>query len=486
MPNLADLTQTFSSNFNNFVGSPNGSQGWQTTLPHGARTLATNGELEYYSDPSVGYDPFSVQNDILDITAEPAANPDGLPYDSGVITTEHSFSQLYGYFDIRAELPAGAGMWPAFWLLPANLASTREIDVMEMFGSDPLQYKVTDHSPANGVVGATINTPDLSQEFHDYGVYWTPASISFYFDGSMVANMRTPPDMNVPMFMLANFAVANTVNAATQFPAHMSIQSITAYAYNPNDPGPPPQLFANVPTQISGSIGQSIPLSGVSITDGDAAGTGSVTVDVNDKSLGLLSTTPVAGVASTGENSWNLQLSGSLSAVNAALATLSYENIPTTTTTTPTHDTVTVAASDAAGNMDAERIAVALGAGPPLKFIDVNAQTTRYYAGSYDVFVLDDGQLANPLTNGGLADHIINFHSAGQDPVGWNFLALHGFGPAATLVFDHYANVNGAPDQSMQYYHVASASGNSPMFLVQMANSATALLVSHDYGFYPT
>jgi beta-glucanase (GH16 family) len=485
MPDLADLTPTFSSNFTNFVSSPNGSVGWQTTLPHNLRTLATNHELEYYSDPSVGYDPFSVQNGILDITAQPEANPDGLPYASGIITTEGSFSQLYGYFDMRAELPAGAGMWPAFWMLPANLASTREIDVMEMFGNNTLQYGVTDHSPGSGLATTNVSTPDLSQGFHDYGMYWTPTSISFYFDGKLVANMPTPADMNVPMFMLANLAIASNVNAATHFPAHMLIQSITAYAYNPNNPGPTPQLDVSHPTQISGATGQSIALSGVSIIDTDLSGAGSITADINDKSLGLLTTSPIAGVNTTGENSWNLQLSGSLPAVDAALATLTYENIPTTTTA-PTQDTVTVSAADSDGNMDAERIAVSLAPGPKLSFISVGPAAIRYEASGNDVFVLTNGQIANPTTNGGQADHLIGFHSASQNPAGWDFLALHGFDPTATLVFDHDADVNGVPNGSMQYYHVASAAGNSPIFLVQMANGSTAHLVPHDYGFYPT
>jgi beta-glucanase (GH16 family) len=485
MPDLTDLTPTFTSNFTNFTSSPNGSVGWQTTLPHGARTLATNNELEYYSDPSVGYDPFTVQNGVLTITAQPESNPDSLPYDSGVITTEGSFSQLYGYFDMRAELPAGAGMWPGFWMLPTNLASTREIDVMEMFGNNPLQYRVTDHSPGSGVASTYVSTPDLSQSFHDYGVYWTPTSISFYFDGTMVANMPTPSDMNVPMFMLANLAVADNVNATTQFPAHMQIQSITAYAYNPSDPGPAPQLYVIYPTQVRGDSGQAIPLSGVSIADTDISGSGSITVDINDKSLGLLYTNSTPGVSATGENSWNLQLTGSLPAVNAALATLTYENIPTSATA-PTQDTVTVSAADTAGNIDSERIVVSLAPGPKLSFINVSPTTTRYESTGNDVFVFDNGQIANAATNGGQADHVIEFQSAAQNPSGWDFLALHGFDPTATLMFDHYADVNGVPSGSMQYYYVASADGNSPIFLVQMANGSTAHLTPHDYGFYPT
>ena len=479
------LTQTFDSDFSTFVSSPDGSEGWRTTLPHGARTLATNGELEYYSDPSVGYDPFSVQNGVLDITAQPGANPDGLPYESGIVTTEGDFSQLYGYFDMRAELPAGVGMWPAFWMLPQNLSGTNEIDVMEMFGADPTQYRLTDHSPADGSASAFVNTPDLSQGFHDYGVYWTPTSLSFYFDGAQVANMPTPADMNSPMFMLANLAIANDVDAATTFPAHMLIQSITAYAYDPGRPGPTPQLYVQAQGQANGAIGQSIPLGGVWIADTDTAGSGSVAVTISDKSLGLLSTQPISGVSSTGENSWYLQLAGSLPAINAALATLSYENVPTSASA-PTQDTVTVSATDQDGNMDAVRTAVALSPGPDLQFIPVDGETIRYQAAADDVFTLTNGQMADPTTNGGQANHIINFATAAESPDGWDFLALHGFDSTATLQFSHLANVGGNPDPSMQYYYVASATGNSPIFLVQMANGSATRLGSHYYGFYPT
>src|SRR5579871_6822795 len=97
-----------------------------TTYPYdgeSARTLPGNKEAEYYSDPSVGENPFSLSGGVLHIAAKPAAagsNPYGLPYDSGLITTYKSFSQLYGYFEVRAELPAGTGLWPAFWLLPSS------------------------------------------------------------------------------------------------------------------------------------------------------------------------------------------------------------------------------------------------------------------------------------------------------------------------------------------------------------------------------
>ena len=73
MPAPTRLVQTFASDFTDFRSSADGSIGWQTTLPHHLRSLATNGELQYYTDASVGADPFSVQNGILSITARPAA-----------------------------------------------------------------------------------------------------------------------------------------------------------------------------------------------------------------------------------------------------------------------------------------------------------------------------------------------------------------------------------------------------------------------------
>jgi beta-glucanase (GH16 family) len=72
-----------------------------------------NGELEYYVDELVGYNPFSVSNSVLSIQSNRGHN---LPinnkgvqllYTYGLITTEPSFNQTYGYFEIRTKLPWG-------------------------------------------------------------------------------------------------------------------------------------------------------------------------------------------------------------------------------------------------------------------------------------------------------------------------------------------------------------------------------------------
>lgn len=41
---------------------------------------------------------------------------EGYDYTSGMLNTYSSFSQTYGYFEMRADMPTDRGAWPAFWL----------------------------------------------------------------------------------------------------------------------------------------------------------------------------------------------------------------------------------------------------------------------------------------------------------------------------------------------------------------------------------
>src|SRR5262249_26015016 len=123
------------------------------------RTLPSNGELQIYADPGftgstdapLGLQPFEVHNGALDIVAQPvsdslSARMWNYKYASGLITTRRSFSQTYGYFEARVKLPAGKGLWPAFWLLPADGSWPPEIDGFEQLGREPQSVYVGFHS----------------------------------------------------------------------------------------------------------------------------------------------------------------------------------------------------------------------------------------------------------------------------------------------------------------------------------------------------
>ena len=246
----AELTNasnlTFTDEFNTFVSSPDGSSGWMTAYPwdgEDARTSTQNNEAEYYSDSSVGTNPFSDVNGVLNMTATvatPGSNPYNLPYTSGIITSYKSLNQTYGYFEIRAELPAGQGLWPAFWLDPTALPTTSELDVFEVLGNAPTALFATTHTyPVGGVYSEDsqeLTVANTSTSFNTYGVDWEPKTVTFYMNGQVIATAPTPSTMNAPMYMLANLAVGGAGSwpgapaSASEFPATYKIDYVRAYA----------------------------------------------------------------------------------------------------------------------------------------------------------------------------------------------------------------------------------------------------------------
>src|SRR4051812_18892803 len=91
---------------------------WYDPLDGNGSTLANNGEQEWYinaNDPATSpVKPWTISNKTLVVTAAPAnaaIRPliNDYQYTSGEINTFHSFSQKYGYFEMRAKLPAGQG-----------------------------------------------------------------------------------------------------------------------------------------------------------------------------------------------------------------------------------------------------------------------------------------------------------------------------------------------------------------------------------------
>ncbi len=235
---LTNMTLRFDDEFNSFTWSPDGSKGWMTQGGNVWRTLSGNNEQEYYSDSTVGVNPFSLSGGVLDINATPGSNPLGLPYNSGIITTEKSFNFEYGLVEVNAKLPAGQGLWPAIWLLPSDLGWPPEIDIMEMLGDNPTMIYASTHSGSSNISSTQpVYVGDTSTAFHTYGVDWEPTTITWYFDGTAIATAATPSDMNQPMYLLINLAVGGgwpgNPDSTTVFPATMSIDWVRIYA-SPN------------------------------------------------------------------------------------------------------------------------------------------------------------------------------------------------------------------------------------------------------------
>lgn len=103
----------------------------------------------------------------------------------------------YGFYEIRAKLPCGRGIWPAIWLLPADgkWPDAGEIDIMEMVGWDPNVIHATVHSGAFNHAkgtqrGAQRKVPTSCSAFHRYQLDWRPKSITIGIDDRSVFRVR--------------------------------------------------------------------------------------------------------------------------------------------------------------------------------------------------------------------------------------------------------------------------------------------------------
>jgi hypothetical protein len=250
VPTFADEFDALSLDLENEAVQPKGT--WRTNFGYGgvhSRTLVNNGELEVYADrlfhgtakSSLNLDPFRIANGNLEIVAEPLKEDLqqfawGRSYSSGLLTSKGSFSQQYGVFEIRAKMPRGKGLWPAFWLLPANSGWPPELDVLEILGDNPHKLYVSWHSNAGGThswESTPIDVPDTSTEFHTYSIEWTKDTINWFFDDVEVASKPTPEDIHQPMYMLLNLAVGGgwpgAPDETTKFPAKYSIDWVRVY-----------------------------------------------------------------------------------------------------------------------------------------------------------------------------------------------------------------------------------------------------------------
>jgi beta-glucanase (GH16 family) len=247
LTNPANLT--FDDEFNSFTSSPSGNTGnWSTARPYAGeagRAQPGGGEANFDGDSTVGVNPFTDTNGVLSITANPetptAANYEQ-PYSSGVITSAVSLNQQYGYFEVDAKLPAGQGLWSAFFLLDRNpyLPTYAEIDIYELLGNMQTTYNSFIHAYQNNAwTSDTTYLWGLANEttgFHSYGIDWEPNVSTLYIDGVAVATEATPEAANYPMYMILTLAVGNAgswpgVPASNSiFPASYQINYVRVYA----------------------------------------------------------------------------------------------------------------------------------------------------------------------------------------------------------------------------------------------------------------
>lgn len=160
-----------------------------------------NHELQYYAGPGRTNARIEKGALVIEARAEALRNePDwgGQRYSSAKLVAKQTLG--YGFYEVRAQLPCGRGMWPAIWLLPmdgSRWPDGGEIDIMEMVGFNPDVIHATVHSAAfnhrlKTQRGAEVRVAGACTGYHRYQLDWTPETITIGVDGR--AYMRVKND----------------------------------------------------------------------------------------------------------------------------------------------------------------------------------------------------------------------------------------------------------------------------------------------------
>ena len=216
-----------------------------------------NAEDEYYTD--------SPDNAAMDgkgslvITAKTENLTSGLDcwngpcaYTSARLLTKGKFEVTYGRVEARLRLPYGQGVWPAFWMLGANIDTTAwptcgEIDIMENIGKEPAVV----HGSVNGpgysggmAIGGqyVLSAGQFSDDFHVFAVEWDPQEIRWYLDGQKY--FSASPDtvkergdwvFDHPFFLILNLAVGGGwpgyPDKTSTFPQTLTVDYVRVYQH---------------------------------------------------------------------------------------------------------------------------------------------------------------------------------------------------------------------------------------------------------------
>ena len=255
-PSKTTWVQVWSDEFDGPAGASIDNTKWSYETTDGCQQGICgwgNNEKEYYSSASENIS-LNGQGQLM-IVARRAAP--GLTcyygpclYTSAKITTRGKVLAQPGRVEARIKLPAGQGLWPAFWMLGHDSPATPwpacgELDIMENKGSQPTTTSSALHGP--GYSGATpfahshdLASGVLADDFHTFAVEWDSLHVRFFVDDT--AHYGITRDaverygksvLDQPFFLILNLAVGGNFDGDPRsdaiFPATMLVDYVRVY-----------------------------------------------------------------------------------------------------------------------------------------------------------------------------------------------------------------------------------------------------------------
>jgi beta-glucanase (GH16 family) len=244
----------WSDEFNGPAGKPPSARRWTHEIGDGTANGIPgwgNDELEYYTD-----DPQNAATNGRGQLAITARQSDGslscyygpCQFTSARLISQHKAEFAYGRIETRIKVPAGAGLWPAFWSLGTNIGDvgwpqSGEIDIMEFVGRVPNEIFGTIHGPGYSGGASFGDTYDfgvpVSDDFHTFAIEWQPDRIDWFVDG-ILYHSATPASVapnqwvfNHPFYLILNLAVGGNFGGPLDpnvvFPKSMLVDYVRVY-----------------------------------------------------------------------------------------------------------------------------------------------------------------------------------------------------------------------------------------------------------------
>ena len=254
---LQDDTEESSSDWelvwsDEFDGETIDKQNWSFQVVEAGRF---NDEWQRYTDSSFNA---YVHNDHLVIKAIHESDEHGMDqYTSARLHTANKHAWTYGKIAARIKLPYGEGIWPAFWMLGANIdenggntpwPQSGEIDILELYGSkDDGVIEANLHFANNtrlhasmGAASFKLEQGRFADDFHVFELTWDAEKIAWSVDGEQFASMPIDSDelseFHKDFFILLNIAVGGTYagrpDHSTEFPQYMYVDWVRVYQKN--------------------------------------------------------------------------------------------------------------------------------------------------------------------------------------------------------------------------------------------------------------
>lgn len=180
-----------------FDGNDIDSNYWTYEVGHGhAQGIPGwgNNELQYYTEGDNAW----IEDDKLVIEAREEEISDeygSYDYTSTRMVTKDKVHMKYGRVEISAKMPEGQGIWPALWMLGADIEDnpwpgSGEIDLMEYLGQNIDQVHGTIHGPnhagGSGISGSySLEEGNFSDQFHVFAFEWEEDEMRWYVNDEL-------------------------------------------------------------------------------------------------------------------------------------------------------------------------------------------------------------------------------------------------------------------------------------------------------------